>query len=236
MPKYAAMIVLVLAGAQAVGAAPEWEEGRHYFRVVPAQPTTVGPGKIEVTEAFSYGCPACNYYLPLIEKLEAGLPPQAELAYVPASFNTREQWPLFQRAWYAAQLLKIDEATHLAMFDAVWGNGELAVVDHRTRRLVDPPPDIEDVAAFYARVAEVTEEEFLSAAKSFSVAMNMNRADHWIKACRVDRTPSFVVNGRYRTHIEAAGGTDELIELVNWLVTQESEAAAPAEAGPSGPG
>ena len=235
MPRYTAVIALVLA-AQAMGAAPAWEEGKHYFLVVPAQPTTVGADRIEVIEAFSYGCPACNYYLPLMEKLEASLPSQAELAYVPASFNAREQWPLFQRAWYAAQLLKIGGETHLAMFDAVWGNGELAVVDRRTRRLVDPPPDIEDVAAFYARVANVTEEEFLSAAKSFSVAMNMKRADHWIKACRVDRTPSFVVNGKYRTHIEAAGGTDELIELVNWLVAQESEAAARAEPGPSGPG
>ncbi|MGH6913042.1 MAG: thiol:disulfide interchange protein DsbA/DsbL [Geminicoccales bacterium] len=181
---------------------------------------------MEVTEAFSYGCPACDYYLPLIEKLEASLPPAGELTYMPASFNPQEQWPLFQRAYYTAQLLKIDEQTHLAMFDAVWGNGELAVVDRQARKLIDPPPDIQDVAAFYARLTDVTEEEFLSAAKAFSVAMNMNRADHWIKACRVDRTPSFVVNGKYRTHIEAAGGTDELIALVNWLVEQESGAAA----------
>jgi protein dithiol oxidoreductase (disulfide-forming) len=225
MPRYAAAVLaLLLAGSPAVGLEPEWEEGTHYFRIVPAQPTTVGEGRVEVTEAFSYGCPACDYYLPLVEKLEASLPAAAELTYVPASFNPREQWPLFQRAYYAAQLLKIDEQTHLPMFDAVWDGGELAVVDRQTRKLIDPPPDLEDVAAFYARIADVTEEEFLSAAESFSVAMNMNRADHWIKACRVDRTPSFVVNGKYRTHIEAAGSEDELIELVNWLVAEEGGA------------
>ena len=235
VPRYALVVVLFLAGAQAVGA-PDWEEGKHYFRIVPAQPTTVGANRIEVAEAFSYGCPACNVSLPLVEKLEASLPPTAELAYVPASFNAREQWPLFQRSWYAAQMLKIEDETHLAMFDAVWESGELAVVDRRTGRLVDPPPDAGDVAAFYARVAGITEEAFLSTAKSFSVAMAMNRADHWIKACRIDRTPSFVVNGKYRTHVEAAGGADELIELVNWLVAQESGAAVPVETEPPGPG
>ncbi len=223
------MAALVLAGAQASGATPEWTEGRHYFRVVPAQPTTVGEGKVEVTEAFSYGCPACDYYLPLVEEIAASLPPQAELTYVPASFVPAEQWPLFQRAYYAAKVLNIDEQTHVAMFDAIWKNGELAVMDRQSRRPKDPPPDIADVAAFYARVTDVTAEEFLSAAKSFSVALDMKRADQWIKDCHVDRTPSFVVNGKYRTYIEAAGGEEELIALLNWLVARESGAAAAAE-------
>lgn len=231
MPRFAtAVLALAWVTVQAAGATPEWTEGKHYFRIVPAQPTSVAEGKVEVTEAFSYGCPACSYYLPLVEKLEASLPPQAELTYVPASFIPREQWPLFQRAYLAAKLLKIDEQTHVAMFDAVWGNGELAVVDRQTRRLIDPPPDIADVAAFYARVTDVTEEDFLAAAKSFSVALDMKRADQWIKDCRIDQTPSFVVNGKYRTYIKAAGGNDELIQLINWLVTKESGAADAAGA------
>jgi thiol:disulfide interchange protein DsbA len=129
---------------------------------------------------------------------------------------------MFQRAYYAAKVLNVDEQTHLAMFNAVWTTGELAVVDRQTRRLKSPPPSIEDVAKFFARNSDVTEEEFLAAAKSFEVAMDMKRADHWIKTCGIDRTPSIVVNGKYRLHVESAGGTDELIELVNWLVAEES--------------
>ncbi|MGH8496883.1 MAG: thiol:disulfide interchange protein DsbA/DsbL [Gammaproteobacteria bacterium] len=225
----AAVPVLMLIAVQAANAASEWTEGTHYFRILPAQRTMVPEGKVEVAEAFSYGCPACNSVLPVIEKLEASLPPVAQLTYVPASFNPREQWPLFQRAYHTAKLLKIDKRTHLAMFDAVWGSGELAVVDRQTRRLINPPPDITDVARFYARVTDVTEAEFLSTAKSFSVTLNMDRADQWIKDCHVDRTPSFVVNGKYRVHFASAGGTaDKLIELVNWLVARESGAAAAA--------
>lgn len=56
MPRYAATVAaLILVSVQATGATPEWTEGTHYFRVVPAQPTTVDEGKVEVTEAFSYG-------------------------------------------------------------------------------------------------------------------------------------------------------------------------------------
>jgi thiol:disulfide interchange protein DsbA len=140
---------------------------------------------------------------------------------------------MFQRAFYAAKALNVNEQTHLAMFNAVWTTGELAIADRQTRRLKNPPPGIEDVAKFYARNSDVTEEQFLAAAKSFEVAMGMKRADHWIMACGVDRTPSIVVNGKYRLHVESAGGTDELIELVNWLVAQESSAAG-AAAAPSG--
>ncbi|MEX2125095.1 MAG: thiol:disulfide interchange protein DsbA/DsbL [Woeseia sp.] len=230
---YALAAVLFLSASsnpEEVHAAPQWIEGTHYFRIVPAQPTPVAEGKVEVTDVLSYGCPACNQFLPVMKKIESSLPPDAELTRVPASFNPAEQWPMFQRAYYAAKALNVDEQTHLAMFNAVWTTGELAVVDRRTRRLTSPPPSIEDVAKFYARNSDVTEEQFLAAAKSFEVAIDMRRADHWIKACGVDRTPSIVVNGKYRLHVESAGGTDELIELVNWLIARESSAADAAAA------
>jgi protein dithiol oxidoreductase (disulfide-forming) len=223
-----AVLILGVAGnlAQETHGATQWVEGTHYFRILPAQPTTVDEGRVEVAEAFSYGCPACNQFLPIMAELEASLSSDAELAYVPASFNSAEQWPLFQQAYYAAKALGVDEQTHLAMFKAVWTTGELAVVDPRTRRLKRPAPTIENVAEFYAANADVTEEQFLAAAKSFSVALDMKRADDWIAKCGVDRTPSFIVNGKYRLHAQSAGGIEELIELVNWLVAQESSASA----------
>jgi thiol:disulfide interchange protein DsbA len=58
--------------------------------------------------------------------------------------------------------------------------------------------------------------------------MDMQGADHLIKAWRIDRTPSIVVNGKYRLHVESAGGARELIELVQWLVAQESRTGTAA--------
>jgi thiol:disulfide interchange protein DsbA len=63
----------------------------------------------------------------------------------------------------------------------------------------------------------------------------MRRADDWIEACHVDRTPTIVVNGKYRVHGQSAGSANRLIELVNWLVAQESAAGAPATGAPAAP-
>jgi thiol:disulfide interchange protein DsbA len=44
-----------------------------------------------------------------------------------------------------------------------------------------------------------------------------------IAAYRVDRTPTIIVNGKYRVYTESAGGADQLVELVKWLVAKESQ-------------
>src|SRR5579864_3085215 len=123
---FSLLAALALARADA---APEWTEGRDYFVIRQQQPTSTPPGKIEVLEVFSYGCPACNAFQPTLQLLKKSLPPEAQLAYLPAAFNASEDWPMFQRAYFAAQALGIAERTHQQMYDAVWKNGELATAD-----------------------------------------------------------------------------------------------------------
>ena len=215
--------------------ATEWEQGIHYYLIVPPQPTQVPAGKIEVTEVFSYACPACNSFYPTMDKLKASLPASAELDFVPASFNQAEDWPMFQRAYLAAQILGIDRRTHDAMFDAIWKTGELAIVDPRTNRLKVPMPDIQDAAAWYAKTVGVKPEAFVNAANSFGVDSRIRQSDQLVKDYRVESTPTIIVNGKYRLTPQSAGGPDQLIELVNWLVARESGTAAkPAVAAPKG--
>jgi protein dithiol oxidoreductase (disulfide-forming) len=211
-----------LAVAACAQGATNWTEGKHYFLIRPAQPTST-PGKIEVVEVFSYGCPACNRFTPTADRLKASLPANAEMVLVPASFIPSEDWPMFQRAYYAARELGVADKAHNAMYDAVWKSGELAVVDPRTQKLKNPAPSIEDAAKFYARVAGIKAADFVATANnSFSVDKNMRQADVRIKALGVDSTPTIVVNGKYRLDVSSAGGYDQLIELVQWLVAKES--------------
>ena len=60
-------------------------------------------------------------------------------------------------------------------------------------------------------------------AKSFAVDTKVRSAEDAIQAYRVDRTPTIVVNGKYRLQVESAGGTEQLIELVKWLVAKETK-------------
>lgn len=218
-----AATTLASADAQAATA---WTEGKHYFLLEPRQSTSVGPGKIEVTEAFSYGCPACNTFYPIADQLKKSLPPSAQMVYLPASFNQAENWPMFQRAFCTAQALGLVERTHDAMFDAIWKTGELAIVDAKTGRLVKTMPTIEDAAKFYARVGGVKAEDFVATAKSFGVDAAMRRADQLMKNYKVPGTPTIIVNGRYRLDASSAGGYSQLLELVNWLVAKEAQQTA----------
>ncbi|MGA2707504.1 MAG: thiol:disulfide interchange protein DsbA/DsbL [Steroidobacteraceae bacterium] len=222
---FAALLgLLILCAAPPASGAEQWTEGVNYFLVPRARPAVTLPhDKVEVTEVFSYGCPACNAFLPVMHKLAKSLPANAVLDYVPASFNASEDWPMFQRAYYAAQALGIAEKTHDAMFDAVWKNRTLATFDPTMQHLVDHMPTIEDAAKFYNKVAGVPVQSFLDKAnKDFGVDTNMRNAEAFIEACRVASTPTIVVNGKYRLDAGSAGGPDQLIELVNWLVAKES--------------
>jgi protein dithiol oxidoreductase (disulfide-forming) len=225
MQRFAAVMLTlaVLGPAPAAYAARDWTEGTNYVLLTPAQPTSVAAGKVEVMEVFSYGCPACNAFQPVMERLRRSLPKNAQLVFLPAAFNPAEDWPMFQRAYFAAQFLGIAERTHQAIFDAVWKpGGALAISDPVSHRLKSPLPSIEDAARVYSRLAGVKPEDFLAMARSFGVDLKMRSADAQITAMQVPGTPCLVVNGKYRLILDSLSTNDEIIELVNYLVAKES--------------
>jgi protein dithiol oxidoreductase (disulfide-forming) len=224
-----ALLTTTLLALGSAAQAQSWVAGKHYSVIPQAQRTNVGPGKVEVMEVFSYGCPACNSFRPAMKKLQASLPPNAQLVYLPASWNAAEAWPMFQRAYLTAQSMGVAEKAHDAMFDAIWTTGELGIADKSTGRLKSKLPTIEDAAKFYQRVAGVKAADFVSASKSFGVDLKMRQADSQIVTMQVSSTPTLVVNGKYRVNNENLKGLDEIIELVKYLVARES-AAAPAAA------
>lgn len=223
MSRAGILACLLCALAGAAWAEPNWKEGEQYFLVQPAQPTSVAAGKVEVLEVFSYACPACNQFYPTINKLKASLPAKVQWRFLPASWHTEEDWKVFQRAYFAALSLGIAERTHDQIFDAIWKTHELAILDPATNQIKDPLPSLADVARYYETVAKLKPGEFLAAAHSFSVDAQMREADAQIRAYQVDETPSIVVNGKYRVTGRSAGGNDQFIALVQWLVKKESQ-------------
>lgn len=200
----------------------KWVEGKNYFVIEPAQPTS-HPGKIEVTEVFSYACPACYGFHSTADQIAKSLPPNAVMNYLAASFRPDENWPVFQRAFYAAQALGVVDKTHDAMFDAAWKTGELATYDLKAEKPKpkDAWPTIDDIAKFYAKYG-VDPKEFVGVANSFSINTQMKRADELMKAYGVDSTPTMIIDGKYRFTTSSAGGFAQSIELTQWLVAKEA--------------
>jgi thiol:disulfide interchange protein DsbA len=219
------LVLLFLCTQGVAQAADQWTLGENYFAIVPAQRTNVPAGKVEVTEVFSYGCPACYAFYPVADKLKAAMPANVEFDYLPASYSTAEAWPMYQCAYFTAQALGVDAKTHDAVFNAVWNTGEIGYIDPATKRPKSRLPTIEDAAAFYNRVAGVDKDKFVATSKSFGVAVKMKHADDLIRMYGADSTPTIVVNGKYRLNPSSAGGYEQTIALVKYLVAKESAGA-----------
>lgn len=209
------------ATLQAADVPVPWEAGKHYFVIDPPQRSEGAAGKIEVTEVFSYGCPACNFAHTFIAKIAKGLPANAVMTFVPASFKPNEDWPMFQRAYLTAQSLGVADKAHEAMFDAVWKpDAPLAIMNADGRSLKNPLPTIDDAAKFYAKYG-VKAEDFVGTANSFTINTKMKQADAFVRNTGTDSTPTIVVGGKYRLTYVSAGSDWNLMEqLIHYLIQQ----------------
>lgn len=216
-----ALLLAVLLIPAAAHAQLKWQEGRHYTLLPGGQTAGVPAGKIEVAEVFSYGCIHCYRAKQIMAGLAESLPADAAMTYVHASFLPAEAWPMFQRAYYTARELGIDEATHDAMFVAVWETGEVPLLDRATGRLRQPSPTIEDAARFYARLTPVKAEQFLQTAASPAVEARIRRAEELVRLWKIPGTPAVVVNGRYLIDSGSLNNWGEMRQLVEYLVGLE---------------
>lgn len=200
----------------------KWVEGKNYFLIEPAQPSS-HPGKVEVTEVFSYGCPACNAFHSTVSQIAASLPANAVMAYLPASFNPQENWVLLQRAYFTAQALGVAEKANDAMYDAVWKTRTMSAMNPSGTGLKPAAalPTVADAAQVYVPFG-VDPKEFEAVASSFATNLKMKRADELVKALGIEQTPTMVVNGKYRYTVGSAGGYAQTVDLTQWLVAKET--------------
>jgi thiol:disulfide interchange protein DsbA len=200
----------------------KWTEGKDYERIEPAQPKVTSTDKVEVVEVFSYGCPACNQFHATVNKLARELPANVQMVYLPAAFNPPENWPMLQRAYYAAQALGVADQGNDAMYDAVWKTRELSAMNETGQGLKPAAalPTIEDAAKVYAKFG-ADPKEFVAVANSFSVNTKMHRADELVKSYGIEGTPTIVVDGKYRFSPNKVG-YEQSVELTKWLAAREA--------------
>lgn len=183
-----------------------FKEGTHYKKVVPAQPTSVPPGKIEVAEMFWYGCGHCFQLDPAIESWrKKGKPAYVEFTRVPAMWN--DTLRIHARLFYATEALgKLDEL-HTAIFREIHANG-------------NPLTTVDEMTAFFKKHG-VSPEEFQKAFSSFGVESKLQRADFLNRRFQINSVPMVVVNGKYLTDLQRAGGERELFDVIDELAAHE---------------
>lgn len=176
-------------------------EGTQFAKIEPPVPPAT-PGKIEVVEFFSYACPHCAAFEPTLEAWAKKLPADVAFHRIPVPFLMNSE--NFMRTYYALEAMGQVDAVQRKIFNAV----------HVDRLHLDKPADI---AALVGK-SGVDSAKFLDMFNSFSVATNVTRGKKLVAACKVDSVPMLAVNGRYNTSPSQAGGADQALAVVDFLV------------------
>lgn len=197
------------------------EAGRQYREIQGGQPLEPLDEKVEVVEVFSYVCPACAAFQPLVNAWKPTLGPDVKFSYVPASF--RDTWAPYVRAYYTAEAMGVLDKTHNPLLNAIHVERSL-----QGERGVETS---QALGAFYAKHG-VNGAEFASTMDSFAITAKANRAAQFIQRNRIESTPTMVVDGRY---IAVGENFEDVLRNTDLLI-QRARAARQATPAPAEPG
>jgi protein dithiol oxidoreductase (disulfide-forming) len=189
---------------------PGWQPGVNYDPIVPGQPTSVPPGKVEVLEVFWLGCPHCYALEPYIRAWLKTKPAYIEFVRVPVMWNAIHR--AHAHLFYTLQALGRPDLIEKA-FDTI---------QHEQSPL-GSPDEAESLGMQEAFAVHngISADDYKNAYNSFSVASDLQRAEELTQRYHVDSVPFIVVNGKYATDVGKAGGPEKLIKLIDDLAAFE---------------
>ena len=197
------------------------QEGTNFLTLAPPQPTSQR-NKIEVVEFFSYGCPHCARFYPLLNAWVAKLPPDVLFRRVPVGFG-RDAWVNLQRAYYSLEF-----SGDLGRLD-----GPLFHAIHEERKPLFDESSIADWVGHNGGNAD----KFAAAYTSLGVNTQTFQADKMAEDFRIAGIPSLAVDGRYVALVPAsqdeAQGLNDLLATTDQLITRVRGERAAARAAPS---
>ena len=190
----------------------QFQEGTHFYRMVPTQPTVGGSDKIEVAEFFWYGCGHCFEFETYINKWSGDIPPNVRFVRVPATWNPLVE--LHAQLYYTEEVLvnngKISNPEEF--------RASVFAEYHRRGNRMTSMNAIKDI---FTRVG-VSEEDFDNTWGSFEVSQKLRVAKDLARRYAITGVPAMVVNGKYRTGKAESGTYPKLLEIVDELVDRET--------------
>jgi thiol:disulfide interchange protein DsbA len=206
-------ILLAQADTSAVTREWQFQEGKHYARLVPTQPTVGGADKIEVAEFFWYGCPHCFTFEPAINAwVEERKPANVRFVRIPAMWNGL--LVLHGRLFYTEEIL----VRNGAITDPEgFRNAVFEEYHRRGNRLATEGA----IQSLFERFG-VSADDFTRTWNSFEVDQKLRVAADLARRYSIASVPAIVVNGKYRTGAQEAGSNEKWLDLVDELIVRES--------------
>ena len=208
-------IIIAIVGMSATSAAVaedyEFKEGTHYAALeIPIK--LRNPGKIEVAEYFSYGCPHCYQFEPLIGPWHDDLPADVEFSRTPAVWN--RDYQVYAQTYLTLESLGVLEQVHVPIFNAI----------HNERKRLNTPAEMAKFLVGYG----VDPEDFAKTYNSFGIRAALQQADSKGRAYRSSGVPALVINGRYRIEGSMAGSNANMLRVADFLIEKERRRLAAA--------
>jgi len=191
-----------------------WQEGVNYTRLVPAQPTSVPAGQVEVLEFFWYGCPHCYAIDPLVESWKKTKPSYVSFARVPVMWS--EGHRSTARLYYTLESMGKLDQLHGEVFKEIHVNNDPLITADQ-----NDAAGAERLQTAFVKKFGISEDAFKKSYHSFSVETALQRADQLVQRYRIEGVPTFVVNGKFLVDVRSAGSPEKLLTLVDDLAGQE---------------
>lgn len=187
-----------------------WKPGVNYEPLVPGQPTSVEPGKVEVIEVMWLGCPHCYALEPYVKTWLKSKPAYIEFTRVPVIWGPTHR--AHARLFYTLKALGRPDLIDKA-FDTIQQQHNPLVGGNDAETL--------RIEQAWAAQNGIGAADFANAYNSFSVTSDLARAEELTHRYRVQDVPFIVVNGKYTTDVQKAGGVATLFQLINDLAAAE---------------
>lgn len=184
--------------AQAV----DFKEGTHYEVV--KQTATLTP---EVKEFFSFYCPHCFKFEPLMTNLKQNLPEQVKIKKVHVNFIGKEMGAELTQAYAAAEILKVEDKLSSIIFDQIHTQGK--AINGR-----------EGVLELFEK-AGVSKQEAQGALASFLVSGLASQMKRDTETFEILGVPTLIVNGKYKVNTGSIRSNEEFVELVTFLTEKK---------------
>ena len=208
------VLVVIACGLHAEGF--QYEEGTH-FKKLPDPIRTRNPDVVEVSEYFSYGCPHCYGFEPLVQQWQETLAEDVIFNRTPAIWQVTG-YELFARTYYTTLVMGVLEQTHSRLFQAL----------HSENRRIR---GLEDMTKFMVELG-VNADEFVRTFSSFGVNGRYKQAIARQLAYKSEGVPAVIVNGKYRVEAKMVDGSNAgMLEVVNFLVDRERRLLAAGKSG-----
>jgi len=181
--------------------------GTHYTELQ-APVNTNDSSKVEVLEAFWYGCSHCFRFEPLIANWEATAGEDVDFVRFPAMWNALME--IHAQVYYTAEAMDALDIVHEPVFNAINIEGNRLQNENQ-------------IGALFAEYG-ISEDDFSKAFNSFTVRTKVNQAKQRMQAYEIRSTPNMIVNGKYLvTTGETVRTQADMLEVVDFLVEKERQ-------------